>query len=136
MKLAGLLLMSLVVGLAYAQDPDKSTTSTEESQATAATNDQSAAPQTAEQQTAASGTETAADGEQGKPVDIVALQNAGYKLVNRSGVQVFCKKEPILGSRLRYKTRCLTAAEIERESFAARDAMNDVSRKTQNLHGD
>ena len=134
MKPAALILMSLVAGLAFAQDPASgapSGASADETATPAAASDQSAPAQSAEQQASASQAE-AADSERKDKVDLVALQRAGYKLVNQNGVQLFCKKEQILGSRLRFKTRCLTAAEIEQESFAAREAMNEASRKALN----
>lgn len=63
---------------------------------------------------------------------VMDMQNAGYKIVNESGTQLFCKTDEVLGSRLRKKTRCLTLAEAEREQQAASDAISEISRKTLN----
>ncbi len=53
------------------------------------------------------------------PVTTVqAASKAGYKLVNRNGVAVYCKEQLKTGSHLRKETICLTAAELE----AAREA--------------
>lgn len=139
MKLVCTILMGLVVGSAFAQEANKSvpaTTSADETQTPIEASDQAAPAQTAQQQASASDTEKPVDSEKAATVDLVALQRAGYKLVNENGVQLFCKKEQVLGSRLRYKTRCLSAAEAEQERRAASDAMSDMSRKAQNPIGD
>lgn len=139
MNLVCTLLMGLVVSTAFAQEANKITpasTAADEAQAPIGASDQAAPAQTAPQEASASDTEILADSENAAAVDLVALQKAGYKLVNENGVTLFCKKEPILGSRLRYETRCLTAAEAEQERRAASDAMSDMSRKVQNPPGD
>lgn len=41
------------------------------------------------------------------------VQKAGYKLVNRDGQQLYCRRERLTGSHARYETSCLTAAELE-----------------------
>ncbi len=61
---------------------------------------------------------------------VMEMQAAGYKIVNERGTQLFCKTDDILGSRLRKKTRCLTAAEIEQEHQAASDTLSEMSRKS------
>lgn len=78
----------------------------------------------------------AANASADEEVDLAAMQRAGYKIVNKNGVDLYCKKENILGSRLRTKTRCLTAAEMEQERTAASNAIADLSRAAQNLPGD
>jgi hypothetical protein len=59
---------------------------------------------------------------------VMAAQAAGYKIVNERGTKLYCKTDDILGSRLRKKTRCLTAAEIEQEKQAADRTLSDLSR--------
>ena len=67
---------------------------------------------------------------------VMKMQAAGYRIVNERGTQLFCKTEQELNSRLRKKTRCLTAAEAEQERRAAADAMADMSRQRINTASD
>ena len=69
-------------------------------------------------------------------VDIVALQKLGYKVVNENGTQLFCKKEEVTGTRLRNRTRCLTAAEAMMMRDNAVEMLNDMSRARTNPVGD
>lgn len=63
---------------------------------------------------------------------LLRAQAAGYKLVDKDGKQVFCKKEMVTGSRLATRTRCLTLAQIEAERNATKDMLLDMSRKAVN----
>jgi hypothetical protein len=67
---------------------------------------------------------------------VLAAQAAGYKVVTERGTQLFCRQDDVLGSRLRKRTRCLTAAEMEQEHAAASDSLAEMSRKTMNPPGD
>ncbi len=78
----------------------------------------------------------ATDAAEGEEIDLAALQRAGYKIINENGVDLFCKTDEVLGSRLRKKTRCLTAAQMEQERTAASNAISDLSRKAPNTVGD
>jgi hypothetical protein len=40
------------------------------------------------------------------------VQAAGYKIVNKNGEQLYCRKDPITGSRVQFQTTCLTAQEL------------------------
>src|SRR5689334_16719445 len=42
---------------------------------------------------------------------IMAAQRAGYKIQNENGQQLLCRRDLQTGSRVRYKTSCLTARE-------------------------
>ena len=42
---------------------------------------------------------------------IMAAQKAGYQLKNENGQTLLCRKELQTGSRVRYRTSCLTARE-------------------------
>lgn len=64
---------------------------------------------------------------------LLRAQAAGYKLVNKDGREIFCKKEMVTGSRLATRTRCLTLAQIEAERNATKDMLLDMSRKTINV---
>lgn len=44
---------------------------------------------------------------------IMAAQKAGYTIKNENGTQLLCRKDLQTGSRLRYKTSCLTAQQWE-----------------------
>jgi len=67
---------------------------------------------------------------------LLRAQAAGYKLVDKDGKQVFCKKEMVTGSRLATRTRCLTLAQLEAERNATKDMLLDMSRKTINIERD
>ncbi len=55
--------------------------------------------------------------------NIAEAERAGYKVVNEKGTQLFCKRDVITGTRLKYKTTCLTADEMRAVSAQARDAI-------------
>ncbi len=78
----------------------------------------------------------ATDAVEDEEIDLAALQRAGYKIINENGVDLFCRTDEVLGSRLRKKTRCLTAAQMEQERTAASNAISDLSRKAPNTVGD
>lgn len=64
---------------------------------------------------------------------LLRAQAAGYKLVNKDGKEVFCKKETVTGSRLATRTRCVTLAQLEAERNATRDMLAEMSRKSVNI---
>jgi hypothetical protein len=55
--------------------------------------------------------------------NIAEAQKAGYKIVNENGTQLFCRRELITGTRLHYKTSCLTAEQLHDMNNKAADAM-------------
>lgn len=55
--------------------------------------------------------------------NIAEAQKAGYKIVNENGTQLFCRRELITGTRLHYKTSCLTAEQLHDMNNKAEDAM-------------
>jgi hypothetical protein len=55
--------------------------------------------------------------------NIAAAQKAGYKIVNENGTQLFCRRELITGTRLHYKTSCLTAEQLHDLNTKAADAL-------------
>jgi hypothetical protein len=55
--------------------------------------------------------------------NITEAQRAGYKVVNESGKQLYCKRDVVTGTRLKYRTTCLTADEMRAVSAQARDAI-------------
>jgi hypothetical protein len=55
--------------------------------------------------------------------NIAEAQKAGYKIVNENGTQLFCRRELITGTRLHYKTSCLTGEQLHDMNNKAADAM-------------
>jgi len=125
--------MGMIVGCASQHAGERSAPAgaTAETERTpAGESGQAAAPQAASQETSASATEPPANGAKAAAAfDIVALQKAGYKIVNENGTQLYCKREVITGSRLQSRTRCYTAAELEQIRTGAQEAMSDLSRR-------
>ncbi|HSN73199.1 MAG TPA: hypothetical protein VLT59_16915 [Steroidobacteraceae bacterium] len=69
----------------------------------------------------------------GEPItDAEALKeaiDAGYELRYRDGERVYCKREQVFGTRVRERTVCLTAEEIQALRDDARDYMDEASRR-------
>ena len=61
--------------------------------------------------------------------DIVALQHAGYKIINKDGQTLYCSTEPRTGSRIAHDNTCMT----EKEMVALRE---ETKRNMQNLMRD
>jgi|SRR5580698_5739516 hypothetical protein len=40
-------------------------------------------------------------------------KKAGYKLVNTNGEELFCRTDPIIGSRVQKQTTCMTAKQLD-----------------------
>ena len=55
--------------------------------------------------------------------NIAEAQKAGYKIVNENGTQLLCRRELITGTRLHYKTSCLTAEQLHDMNNKAADTM-------------
>jgi hypothetical protein len=58
--------------------------------------------------------------------DIVALQHAGYKIVNQNGQTMYCNTDPRTGSRIAKDNICMT----EQEMVALRE---ETQRRLQNM---
>jgi hypothetical protein len=63
--------------------------------------------------------------------NIAEAQAAGYKVVDENGKTMFCRKEPVTGSHVRFRTSCLTAQEWEQLSKDNREAVNNMSHRVQ-----
>jgi hypothetical protein len=75
---------------------------------------------------------TAADtnGAHQVPVDssnVADVQAAGYKIVNKDGEKLYCRKDPITGSRVQFQTTCLTARELYDKQHQTQEAMSLIS---------
>ena len=62
--------------------------------------------------------------------NIAEAQAAGYKVVNEKGKTLFCRKEQLTGSHVRYKTSCLTAQEWEQLSKDNQQSVQNMSHRT------
>jgi len=51
-------------------------------------------------------------------------KHAGYKLVNKDGEKLYCRTDPITGSRLQTKTQCLTEQELYDQMHQTQNAMS------------
>lgn len=117
---------------ALAQQPvetaEPSVTATEDALAKAAAAESAAPPAT----TVVAKSEPAAAVQQVDGDALLRAQAAGYKLVNKDGRELFCKKEMVTGSRLATRTRCLTLAQLEEQRNATKDMLMDMSRRSVN----
>ncbi len=59
--------------------------------------------------------------------NVVEVQQAGYKLVNKNGEPLYCRTDPITGSRIQTKTVCLTERELHTQMNATQQSMGQVS---------
>ncbi len=60
------------------------------------------------------------------PIDnanVEAVQAAGYKLVNKDGVDVYCRTDKLTGSHVQTRTTCLTRQELEEQISMTRNNM-------------
>jgi hypothetical protein len=117
---------------ALAQQPvetaEPSVTATEDALAKAAAAESAAPPAT----TVVAKSEPAAAVQQVDGDALLRAQAAGYKLVNKDGRELFCKKEMVTGSRLATRTRCLTLAQLEEQRNATKDMLMDMNRRSVN----
>ena len=63
--------------------------------------------------------------------NIAEAQAAGYKVVNENGKTLFCRKEALTGSHVRYKTSCLTAQEWDQLAKDNHESVQNMSRRIQ-----
>jgi hypothetical protein len=61
------------------------------------------------------------------PVDasnVAEVQRAGYKVVNKEGEKLYCRSDPITGSRVQMHTQCLTEQELYDQIRQTQNAMS------------
>jgi len=66
------------------------------------------------------------------PIDasnIAEAQAAGYKVVNKDGQDLLCRKELLTGSHARYRTSCLTPDEWKTLADTQRSTVQDMARR-------
>ena len=76
-------------------------------------------------------TEKAPPQEREVPIDsnnIVDAQQAGYKIVDKDGQKLYCKRTLNTGSHLRYTTTCLSEAEWQQLREASRQGVEAMRR--------
>jgi len=69
-----------------------------------------------------------------RPVDasnVTEAQAAGYRIVNKNGETLYCRKTFLTGSRPKSTTSCLTAAQWTELSEQSRAIVNDRARPVQ-----
>jgi hypothetical protein len=59
--------------------------------------------------------------------NIVEAQQAGYKFVNKNGEPLYCRIDPITGSRIQTRTVCLTEQELQTQMSNTQQAMGQFS---------
>ena len=55
------------------------------------------------------------------------VQAAGYKIVNKDGEQLYCRKDAITGSRVEFQTTCLTAQELYDRQHQTENSMSLIT---------
>jgi len=58
--------------------------------------------------------------------NVVAVQHAGYKVVNKNGEKLFCRTDPVTGSRIQTRTTCLTETELDEQLAATQQALKNM----------
>lgn len=69
------------------------------------------------------------------PVDasnVAEVQRAGYKIVNKDGEKLYCRTDPITGSRVQTRTQCLTEQELFDQMNQTQNTMSWI---TKDQHG-
>jgi hypothetical protein len=61
--------------------------------------------------------------------NIVEAQKAGYKIVNEKGTTLYCRKDPQVGSHVRFITTCLTWQEWQQLALESRGNVERISHR-------
>jgi hypothetical protein len=59
--------------------------------------------------------------------NVADVQLAGYKLVNKQGESLYCRTDPITGSRLQTRTVCLTEQQLLDQMNATKQSMEHLT---------
>jgi hypothetical protein len=65
--------------------------------------------------------------------NVEEVQRAGYKIVNKDGAKLYCRTDPITGSRTQVHTTCLTEREMVAQSESTRQSMERMKQGTGHL---
>ena len=70
------------------------------------------------------------------PVDaknVADVQRAGYKVVNRDGEKLYCRRELETGSHLNYQTTCLTEQQLNDQNGDAQQELERIQQHPSHL---
>lgn len=67
--------------------------------------------------------------------NVEEVQHAGYQIVNKDGEKLFCRRDPVLGSLVRYTTTCLTQAEMIQQQTSTQQSMEHTQSVPQTKMG-
>jgi hypothetical protein len=59
--------------------------------------------------------------------NVADVQAAGYTIVNKNGEKLYCRKDPVTGSRVEFQTTCLTAQELYDRQHETQNAMSLIT---------
>jgi hypothetical protein len=94
-----------------------------------------AAAPTAATDSAAANTASATSAASTPSADDKALRAQGFKPKMRSGQKLYCREEPMLGSRVQVKETCGTPEQLKNRTDSARDATEQSQRIQVNKTG-
>jgi hypothetical protein len=63
-----------------------------------------------------------------KTANLADLKVAGYRIENRNGEKLYCRKDNETGSRVKGNTFCLTRAQLVEIQQNTKQMMNDITR--------
>jgi len=90
--------------------------------------DPPATPVPATDSASAAKTTSATSTTSGPSTDEKALMAQGFKPKMRSGQRLYCREEPVLGSRVQVKETCGTPEQLKNRTDSARDATEQSQR--------
>jgi hypothetical protein len=61
--------------------------------------------------------------------NVVEVQKAGYKLVNKDGEPLYCRTDFVTGSHVQTRTQCLTPAELDQQTDTTKSIMSGFAPK-------
>jgi carboxypeptidase C (cathepsin A) len=67
--------------------------------------------------------------------NVEEVQRAGYKIVNKDGVKLFCRTDTPTGTRVQTRTTCLTEREMQEQQEALREGMERMDKIPQGPKG-
>lgn len=67
--------------------------------------------------------------------NVTEAQYAGYQLVNRKGERLFCRRDAVTGSRVEYRTLCLTEEEMRQQQTINQRDMERLDQVPQPVAG-
>jgi hypothetical protein len=71
------------------------------------------------------------------PVDaknVVDVQRAGYKIVNRDGQTLYCRRDVATGTHINNQTTCLTEQQLAEQMSDSQQGLERVQQQSSQLH--